>query len=394
MRLHKSTTVIVIALLVAACGGGGSSASAKNETPPPYNYQVPPITGDGWQVGHLDDHGMDSALIVEMIDRIRDDTYHGIDGIAIVRNSRLLLYAPFRSELDEYDGWVQNTTLARHILHSTSKSVTSALVGIAIDQGYIASADAPFYSLFNYPTYENWAPGKDRMTLEDALTMRLGLKWDEWSAPYGTPDNDLHILTTNNTDFSLALLNLEVESEPGTTFTYNTAASIAIGKAMQIAVGIPMEEFADLYLFQPMQIFTAAWGRTPTGLPNGGSGLFLAPRDMVKFGELFVSGGLWNGQQIISSDWIEASVERHVNLDWSWTSGYGYQWWRDKFTHPDGSTQLDAYSTRGFGGQYIFCVPELQLVVAFTGHNYGTVGADYPFELMQDFIVRAISDAT
>ena len=393
MRQHKTTALLLITLIVAACGGGGDPASANvAQQVIAYTYNAPSAANDGWATGHLDDHGFDNSIVVDMVNRIYDGTYSGIDGVAIVRDNTLILYEPFRTELGEYDSWVNNGSLPRHILHSTSKSVTSALIGIAVDQGYIASTSVPFYSLFNYPVYQNWDPRKQSMTLEDALTMRLGLKWDEWSEPYGDADNDLHKLTTSRNDVARGLLDLELESDPGTTFTYNTAATIAIGQALENAVGMPMADFAETHLFGPLQIRGAKWGRTGTGLPNGGSGLFLTPREMAKFGQLFISGGIWNGEQVISKQWVEESVQRHVDLDWNWTSGYGYQWWRGKFTDSTGRTQLESWSTRGFGGQYIFCVPELNLVVTFTGQNYGNAGADYAFSLMQDFIIRAIAN--
>lgn len=391
MHNYKFLVVATFALFLAACGGGGTPATAGPVPDLEYSYSVPSDIGDGWATGHLDDHGFDSAIVMDMMNRIGDNRVYGIDSITIVRNNTLLLYEPLREELDEFDDWANNTSLVRHILHSTSKSVTSALIGIAIDQGYIASTDVPFYDLFSYGSYQNWDVRKSDMTLEDALTMRLGITWDEWSVPYGEVGNDLNTLTTENVDYARALLDLPMGSNPGTTFTYNTAATITIGQALENAVGMPMAEFADQNLFLPMQIVTATWGRTPTGLPNGGSGLYLTPRDMAKFGQLFISDGQWNGQQIISPAWVTKSVERHVSLSWERTSGYGYQWWLDNFSF--GSQVIDGWSTRGYGGQYIFCVPSLDLVVTFTGRNYGTSDSNMPFTLMQDFILRSLAGA-
>jgi len=217
--------------------------------------------------------------------------------------------------------------------------------------------------------------------------MRLGLQWDEWSVPYGVAGNDLEDLMRHNNDYAKALLDLPMSSDPGTTFTYNTAASIAIGQALQNAIGVPMADFAELNLFQPLQIQTAEWGRTPTDLPNGGSGLFLEPRDMIKFGQLFLSGGVWNGQQIVSPAWIQASIQPRVDLNWALSSGYGYQWWLGRFTYQ--GQEIETWSTRGFGGQDIFCIPSLNLVVAFTAHNYES-NELLPFELLQDHILPAI----
>ena len=394
MKTARITALLATAFLIAACGGGGN-ASGSQPPPPPtsFAYSAPQQTGDGWATGHLDDHGFDSALIFDMMDEIVSGRVSGIDSVTIVRNGTLLLDVPLRdsSSLDFFDDWIGNTDPLRHIMHSTSKSVTSALVGIAIDQGYIASLDTPFYDLFPYGSYDNPDPRKAQMTLEDALTMRLGLTWDEWSEPYGSALNDLQILTVSNDDYAKALLDLPMESDPGTTFTYNTAATIAIGQAVQNSVGVPLDIFAELNLFQPLQILQADWVETPTGLANGGSGLFLKPRDMAKFGQLFISGGVWNGQQIISSEWTTQSVTRFVGLSWTWTSGYGYQWWVDNFSFE--GQPIDSWSTRGYGGQYIFCVPSLELVVTFTAQNY-MGGSDIAFSLMQDYVLPALESTT
>ncbi len=387
MKTYRLLPVFAFALLVTACGGGGGG-NPPPDPPVAYTYSIPAQISDGWATGHLDNHAIDSALIMEMMDGINMGLFTGIDSVTIVRNGTLVLDATYQRSLDRFDSWVGNNDPDRHVLHSTSKSFTSALIGIAIDQQYITSVDVPFYDLFPYVNYANPDPRKSTMTLEDALTMRLGFGWDEWSIPYGTAGNDLQDLMENNTDFAKALLDLPLESDPGTAFTYNTAATIAIGQALRNAVGIPMADFAETHLFQPLQIQTAEWGRTPTGLPNGGSGLFLEPRDMIKFGQLFISGGIWNGQQIISAAWVDASVQPHVDLNYQLSSGYGYQWWLGGFTY-QGQT-IEVWSTRGYGGQDIFCIPSLGLVVAFTGQNYDS-GEFLPFELMQDYILPSVN---
>jgi CubicO group peptidase (beta-lactamase class C family) len=389
MKNYRILFVFALALLTAACGGSGDGTSPPPKPTFVYTYSIPAQTNDGWATGHLDDHGFNSARIMEMMDGINTGRFLGIDSVTIVRNNTLLLYAVYPRSLEQFDDWIGNTDSERHVMHSTSKSFTSALIGIAIEQGYIASVDVPFYDLFSYGNYMNPDPRKATMTLEDALTMRLGLQWDEWSRPYGTVGNDLDNLTRNNTDYAKALLDLPMVSNPGTSFTYNTAATIAIGQALQNAVGVPMADFADMHLFLPLQIQTAEWGRTPTGLPNGGSGLFLEPRDMIKFGQLYISGGVWNGEQVISSAWSGLSVERHVILNWDLSSGYGYQWWLGGFAY--NGQAIETWSTRGFGGQDIFCIPLLNLVVAFTGQNY-TSDETLPFSLMQDYILPSITN--
>jgi len=248
-----------------------------------------------------------------------------------------------------------------------------------------------FYGLFNYGAYDNWDPGKADMTLEDALTMRLGIDWDEWSEPYTSINNDLVFLENNSVDWAKALLDRPMTSEPGTTFAYNTAATIAIGQAVENATGIPLADFANQYLFFPMQITTAAWWRSPTGLPVGGSGLFLRARAMAKFGQLYIDDGVWQGQQLISPEWIADSVARRVDLS-SWatySAAYGFQWWLDDLNHK--GEPVETWVTAGYGGQYIFCVPSLDLVVAFTGHNYENgSGVANLYTMMEAYVLASI----
>jgi len=393
-RNLRSILLTALAFGLPACGGG-SSAPASAPPPPPvetFTYAVPDDIGDGWQVGDLADHGFDTQSIVNMMDDVFDGTYPGIDAVVIVRNDTLLLYWYDRvRELDQFDAIIDNRDRERHMLHSTSKSFTSALIGIAIDQGDIASTQVPFLDLFAYPDYANWDPRKAEITLDDALTMRLGIAWDEWSLPYTDPANGLRQLEDNTIDWPKALLDLPMSSDPGTTFAYNTAATIAIGKALENATGQRMADFANAYLFYPMQITDAVWW-SPYTLANGGSGLFLTARDLAKFGQLYLDGGAWQGQQLISADWIAASITPHVDLSIGFvhSHGYGYQWWLDNL--PYRGQQLETWVTSGYGGQYTFVVPGLDLVVAFTGHNYENgQGIENLYSMMRFRILPAIN---
>lgn len=390
----RRNILLVVLLVCAGCGGGSSGGTSAPPPPPPaaFSYTVPEDIGDGWQVGDLAAEGFDTQRVVDMMDRILDETYPGIDSVAIVRNNRLLLYWYNRGrELDQYDAWINNMTRERHVLHSTSKSFTSALIGIAIDQGHIESTQVRFLDLFDYTDYDNWDPRKADITLEDALTMRFGFQWDEWSRPYTDPQNDLVNLETNNFDWPKALLDLPLATDPGTAFAYNTAGTIAIGKALENATGERLGQFANTYLFLPMQITDARWW-SPNNLANGGSGLFLRTRDLAKFGQLYLDGGAWQGQQLISADWIADSVVRRVDFSNvpSFSEGYGYQWWLDEL--PYRSQLLETWVTSGFGGQYIFVVPGLELVVAFTGHNYENAdGISNLYTMMRSHIMAAIN---
>ena len=392
--LYRAFALLFVTIGIVSCGGS-SGGGASSPPPPPvetYSYQVPADLGDGWQVADLAEEGFDTQMIVGMMNQVLDGTHEGIDSIVIARNNKLLLYwFDRRRELDEFDSWIGNLDRERHILHSTSKSFTSALVGIAIDQGHIESTQVPFLDLFDYDSYENWDPRKADITLEDALTMRIGIRWDEWSLPYTNPDNDLRQLNDNNFDWAKALLDLPMDSAPGTRFAYNTAATNAIGQAVENAVGVRMGTFANTHLFYPMQITEAQWAMSPTQLAIGGSGLYLTGRELAKFGQLYLDGGVWQGQRLISEDWVAASVVRYVDLSevLTYSEGYGYQWWLDELTY--NSQLLETWVTAGYGGQYTFVVPGLELVVAFTGRNYENgPGVENLYWMMRWQIMAAI----
>ena len=393
MAIHAPRIAIAVlaSMLIVACGGGSSGGNSQSLEPIVYSYSIPIDIGDGWQVADLATEGFDTQKILDMMDRVVNENYQGIDSVAIVKNNKLLLYWFADRELDQFDGWIGNTDKERHVMHSTSKSFTSALVGIAIDQGFIASTQVKFYDLFSYASYANSDPRKAEMTLEDALTMRLGLQWDEWSLPYTDPNNDLVALNRSHIDWAKALLDLPMVNDPGTVFTYNTAATNAIGQAVQNATGMPLADYANVNLFYPMQITNAEWSRTPTNLPVGGSGLFLRTRDFAKFGQLYLDNGSWQGQQLISADWIADTVVRRVDIS-SWATyseAYGFQWWLDDLNYK--GQLVETWVTSGYGGQYMFVVPSLELVVAFTGRNYDPgPGIDNLYTMMRVHILDAI----
>jgi len=384
-RLTFITTLLVT---VSACSDGQSSVKTIEDNAN-YKYSAPVYLNDGWQVGHLDDYGFDHFLITELVDNINNDNFPGIDSLSIVRRNTLVLHQDFRTSFSVYDEWIENENLHKHIMHSTSKSFVSALTGIAVQQGYLPNADTPFYQLFDYASYDNWSINKEQMKLEDVLTMRLGLEWDEWSIPYSEAQNSLTNLVENNHDYVKALLDLSIITEPGDLYAYNTAASIALGYAIELSTNMPLAEFAEINLFAPMQIENAEWLTTPTDNLNTGSGLFLETRDMAKFGQLYLDKGIWNGYQLLNAAWVEKSLQKHVSLNWDYTSGYGFQWWLGDFELNDKT--IPFYSTRGYGGQFIIIVPEYDLVVAFTGQNYNNDLYDSPFRLVEDYILPAIS---
>ncbi len=373
-----STSLLFV--LLSACGGGGDGAAnpgngSGGEPAAGYTYQPPANVSDGWTVGHAGDYGVSVQRLEEMMDAIGRGEFPIIDAIAIASQGTLVFDETVRTDLDEKDAWVDNGDLSMHAQFSASKSVASILVGIAIDLGVISGVDVPYLSLFDYPSYDNWEERKNQITLEHVLTMRLGLQWDEWNLSYSDPNNAVVTFYNQHHDYSKGLLDLPMDADPGTKFAYNTVATVSLGQAVQNRGPLTYGDFLSTYLLDPLRITQVKWTETPTGLPDLGGGLYLYSRDLLKFGQMYMDDGRWNGQQIVSSEWVAASIQIYTDLGWSepetrdWQiDGYGYQWWVGHFEH--GSQLLGSFAALGWGQQLLMVIPELQLVIAVNCNGY------------------------
>ena len=401
--MHRKTTISLLLAslsLLVACGGGGSgSADATAATPTAYTYRVPTDRGDSWSVGNAADNGMDVGVLENMVNDIRAGQFDFIDSVVVVKNGALILDETIRKTTDGEDGLVANTNPAIHRQFSASKSVMSLVVGIAIDDGFIADVSVPYLNLFPYPAYANWDSRKNDITLEDVLAMRLGLAWDEWDPPYTSTQNQLIKFYNENVDLTKGLLDLPLAEDPGSIFSYNTVATITLGQAVENAVPMSLLDYSINELLLPLGIVDLEFLSTPTGLPNTGSSLYFRTRDMAKFGQLVLDGGLWNGQRIVSEAWIAASMMPLSNMtwtnpeEWDWQiDGYGYQWWLGHYDL-DGE-QLDAYVAWGFGGQWIVAIPARGLVVAVNSHGYQgeDEATNQGHALISRYILEAISN--
>lgn len=365
--------IILVLLVLTACGGGGTGGDPAIPEPR-YSYRIPAAKADGWSTARAGSLGMSEQLLEDLMNAMASD-FDIVDSIAIAYEGQLVLDETLRTATDTFDEWVDNADPAMHALFSMSKSLASIAIGIAIDQGIIDDVSAPYLDLFPYATYENWDDRKNDIVLEDVLTMRLGLEWNEWDPPYSSMDNEMVRFYDTQTDFSKALLDLPMASDPGTAFAYSTPSTVSLGQAIENNGPLTLLDFGLANIVAPLQISEIEVLTTPTGLPDLGRGLYLAARDLLKFGQLLADGGRWNGQQIVSEAWADVSTQSHVALSWAhpenfdWTlDGYGYLWWTGYFEH-DGQ-RLRAFAARGFGQQLLMVIPELELVIAIYSHAW------------------------
>ncbi len=360
-------------------------------TTAPY-YKVPKKLNDGWLTASLSDVGIDPVKIKQMLgfiyrggkngDKLRRSNgtlkFQKIHSILIVKDDRLVFEEYF------YDYSLGN----RHDLASVTKSITSLLVGLAIEQGYIEGVDEKVLSYFpEYLPLRQPDERKDGITIEDLLTMRHGLACDDWD-PTSVAYHKTNFYT-DQPDLVKATLNLPVEVSPGSQFSYCSASTVVLGAILTKATGMSIAEFAKRYLFAPLGLDITRWGSLLGGWTDTGGDLQMSPRDMARLGLLMLHNGNWNGEQIIPEDWIHQSIQEHVSLEFNqtWGKNYGYLWWLSDV--PIAGTNVHSFAASGAGGQVIAIFPDLDMVIVITGGNYDN-DEGQPFQIMQRFILPAV----
>ena len=251
-----------------------------------YVYETPERTQDGWDTSSLDEVGMTEAPILEMMDRIRAGMYAEVHSVVMIKNGRLVFeeYSPghdfgynnsnFHGALVDFD----RTT--RHNTHSATKSVVSALVGLAIDQGLIPDENQAMFSFFQDHSGLS-AGGKEAITIKHLLTMTSGLEWHEWDAPLGGGRNDIEGFNSshNPTYYVLSKPLLHV---PGTVFNYNGGTVNVLCRIVEAASGMSADRFADDFLFGPLGVTNYNFPRHMTGDIVCHGDIYITPRDMAK----------------------------------------------------------------------------------------------------------------
>lgn len=347
-----------IVLLLAALLG--ATACTRSDEPP-LASERPEALDDGWAVSTLSDEGLDARQVAAVEKRTKDGDYGQVHSCLIVRHGKLVY--------ERYFHGFRRDSL--HRLYSVTKSVTSALVGIAIEQGLVGGVDDQAISYF--PEYRDaaWDPRKDAITLGHLLTMSSGLQYDEWSYPYGDERNSYAQMTASP-DWIRWGLEQPLVAEPGARFNYNSANTHVFAGILYHTSGQQAAQFAQQRLFAPLGISDTFWytGDGLTAVSGANGGLMLRARDMAKFGYLYLQGGRWNGQQVVPRAWVEESVRPHITIG----SGaeYGYFWWIHRMTA--GRRTVQWFAGRGYGDQIIAVFPELDLVVVMTCGNESAGG--------------------
>ncbi|MCZ6598054.1 MAG: serine hydrolase [Planctomycetota bacterium] len=357
-----------------------------------------------WPTSSPKDEAIDGTVLEAIDAEIRDGRYRYVDSMLVIRHGRIVFERAYEQDYTaasagrdltphqynyfhpDWHPFHQGTKL--HTMQSVTKSVTSTLIGIAIHRGEIEGTGVPALSFFAEREFPDPDGRKARMTLEDILTMRAGFEWDEWSTSYEDPRNDCIALEAAD-DWIGFVLAKPMAADPGEVFVYNSGATHLLSGVVAKATGKTIDRYAEEHLFGPLGIKDYHWKRTPSGLPDTEGGLYLKPRDLAKIGLLFLRDGVWEETRLLPEGWVERSVTPWVEDirpdNGRDDSGYGYKWW----ILDDGRGESPkVFAAMGFGGQFLFVAPELDLIGVFTGWNiYG--GAPSLPALFQSRIVPA-----
>ena len=321
---------------------------------------------DAWHISTPEQQGMRSRLLAEMMAHVKSNSFH-IDSILIVRNGNLVFDAYF---------WPFSKN-QKHNIYSCTKSIMSALTGIAIDKSYIQNIDQPITDFFPDKSVADFDNLKKSITLKNLLTMSSGLECRDsylyrWAGLFEM---------RSSPDWAQYVLDLPMAQAPGKKFEYCNGVSYLLSVIIQNTTKMKTLDFARKHLFDPLGITDIRWAVSPQGVDIGYGEMWLTPHDMARFGWLYLNKGRWGDQQIVPSAWVEASTRGHIPA--TIFDHYGYQWWVDSAGY---------YMAVGFKGQRIFVVPDKNIVAVFTGDLTGRDSL-ISKNLLDAYIIPAASSA-
>jgi len=331
MRFRVLQIVSVVILLALVQVGAGNPDSSY--LPADITY----FPDTAWTATTPEEQSMNSTVLDEMMQFI-EDSDAPIKGLVVTRNGYIVK--------EEY--WGYNTEISTHHIFSCTKSFTGALIGIAMKEGFIDNVSQKMIDFF--PT--------------------AGLDWDEWNTTYDDSNNMYHQML-GSTDPVQFFLDLPTAYDPGTHWVYCTGGSHMLSAIIQETTNMTTREFAEEYLFGPLNMTIGGWTPDLLGINNGGSNLYVTPRTMAKLGLLYLNNGTWDEQEIIPAEYVIQSYYPHVSLEFG---DYGYQWWID--------SDIGVFNARGTEGQYIHVAPEFNIVISITQHA-DEFGEDINMDILQ-----------
>jgi CubicO group peptidase (beta-lactamase class C family) len=317
----------------------------------------------------LDSLDVDPSRFNQLFSQLKSGN-HKMHSLIVAKDGRLVI--------EEYFGDQDADT--PHDLRSVTKSITSILMGIAIDQGFVKSLDDPFQSYIpQLVPRKNRDSRKAQITIRHLITMTSGLDCNDWDSRSEGQEDRVY----RQRDWLQTFVDLPMRHEPGTEAAYCTMGQVLATEIISLTSGMPIDEFANRNLFGPLGITNVYWDH-PSSIATlqSGNRLNMTPRDMAKIGQLMLDGGVWNGERIVSEEWVHESTSVKTSIT---GMDYGLLWWRIPIQVGDDVVVMTAAT--GNGGQYIFIVPEMDLVAVFTGGAYNSEEDKLPFAVMRDVVL-------
>lgn len=329
-------------------------------------------------------NGISAAKLSAMESAIRGGDFKKIGSVVIARHGKVV-----------YEGYFDGDASTLRDTRSATKSITDILVGIAIKEKKL-SLDSRVLSLLpeRARKLQNSDPRKEKITVEDLLTMSSPLECDDWNDASRGNEERMYLVE----DWAQFILDLPIRGRMhvgetpdlpkyGRNFSYCTGGVFVLSEVLQKATGIRADRYAQEKLFTPLGIQGQQWVYSPLNIPQTGGGLRLNSRDLLKIGQLYLNGGQWQGQQIVDAAWVKASTEPHAQIDDQ--TDYGYLWWLRSFH--SGSAAYPAFFMSGNGGNKVCVFPGLDLVAVITSTNYNTHGMhEQTDKLLTVYILPAV----
>ncbi|WP_115460883.1 serine hydrolase domain-containing protein [Winogradskyella aurantiaca] len=332
-------------------------------------FDAPKAENDGWEIADVRSMDLDTTRLYHFFSQAKAGP-NKLHSALLVKEGTLVI--------EEYFNGQQASE--PHDMRSVSKSIRSLLLGIAIDKGYIDSIDDPISDYLGpLQARKNLDPRKKEITIRHLITMSTGWDCNDWDQSSKGQEDRVY----KKSNWLQYTLDLPMINDPGTVSNYCSMGVILMSEIISQASGMSIDTFAQKYLFNPLGINNVQWGHTnDKPVIDSGKRLYMTSRDLAKIGLLVLQNGQWDGQQIVSREWIEASTSSKTKIT---NMNYGFLWWQIPFKH--GDALYSSVVATGNGGQYIMIIPKLELVAVFTGNAYNSQEDKLPFAIVKDVFI-------